>query len=159
MYIVNNCADDKNRGRVVVLKAFGQPNLRLFPGHNKIPNGLDLDSYFDSIVAKAHLEKNLTVIDHEGIPSDSKAQAIAAMEKNATLNREKAKVPVVVPKEVSENDLLKMATDMAMKMAGPMAKKMAKEIMAEAAEAAKVKIPEATEKVQLPKMTKTNKDK
>lgn len=73
---------------VIVLKAVGQPDLRLFPGYNKIgvKSEKDLEPYLNSKVAKAVFKESLKFSSDE-LDSDDMAQAQEAKKKNDALNK------------------------------------------------------------------------
>lgn len=71
---------------VVVLKAVGMPNLRLFPGHNTVGES-GIENYFTNKAAKAHQKNNLLVVKSESVSAEDKIQADKAKEKNDQLNR------------------------------------------------------------------------
>lgn len=71
---------------VIVLKAAGMPNLRLFPGYNTVKEA-GLKKYFTSLAAKAHQKINLIIVESEVLTAEDKIQADKAEEKNARLNK------------------------------------------------------------------------
>lgn len=71
---------------VIVLKAAGMLNLRLFPGYNQVQeNGIK--KYFTSPAAKAHQKENLIIVESEKLTAEDRIQADKAKEKNDLLNR------------------------------------------------------------------------
>ncbi|MCK5025061.1 MAG: hypothetical protein KAS15_00610 [Nanoarchaeota archaeon] len=79
--IINN-----QKKAVIVLKAIGMPNLRLFPGYNQVDeNGVE--RYFTNPAAKAHQKVNLAVVKSEALTAENKIQAKKAKEKNDHLNK------------------------------------------------------------------------
>jgi len=79
--IINN-----QKKAVIVLKAIGMPNLRLFPGYNQVDeNGVE--KYFTNSAAKAHQKINLMVVKSEALTAENKIQAEKAKEKNDHLNK------------------------------------------------------------------------
>ncbi|RLB93614.1 MAG: hypothetical protein DRH26_03500 [Deltaproteobacteria bacterium] len=87
---------------VIVLKAIGMPNLRLFPGHNTVEKK-GFDEYFTNPAAKAHREKNLTMPRSGDITPDEQRQADKAQEKNAQLNKAQ-RVVKAQSKVLAKND-------------------------------------------------------
>lgn len=81
MIIINN-----KLKAVVVLKAVGMPNLRLFPGYNTV-NEKGIKNYFTNKAAIAHQKDNLLVVKTESVSAEDKIQADKAKEKNDQLNR------------------------------------------------------------------------
>lgn len=82
MFIINN-----KTAHVIVLKAMGLPNLRIFPGHNSVKEK-DLEAYTDgNAAAKSQLENNITRVDDSGITHEMRIEAEAAKEKNEMLNK------------------------------------------------------------------------
>jgi len=72
---------------VIVLKAMGMPNLRLFPGYNRVKEE-GLEHYFhDNKAALAQKEKNLKVVELDAGDIEGRNQAKKAEEKNARLNK------------------------------------------------------------------------
>jgi len=71
---------------VIVLKAVGMQNLRLFPGYNTVEEK-GLDKYFQNKAALAHQKMNLDVVKTESITAEEKKLANKAKEKNARLNK------------------------------------------------------------------------
>lgn len=74
--------------RVLVFKAFGQPVLRLLPGYNNLPEGVeDLRPYFEgNVAAQAMAEESLELVDRK-LTAEQAAQAVAAKAKNDKLNK------------------------------------------------------------------------
>lgn len=79
--IINN----KTKG-VIVLKAIGMSNLRLFPGYNTVEEE-GLDKYFQSKAAKAQQKTNLAVVKSDDVTTEEKKLADKAKQKNARLNK------------------------------------------------------------------------
>jgi hypothetical protein len=95
--------------KVIVLKALGNPDLRLFPGHNNVDveNWEELKPYVSSKAAKGLLngytrvipgfqgeppqkkkiDSALEVVGLENLDSEEKTEAAAAQEKNDILNK------------------------------------------------------------------------
>ena len=71
---------------VIVLKAAGMLNLRLFPGYNQV-NENGIKKYFNNPAAKAHQKENLVVVKSEATTAEDKIQADKAKEKNDILNK------------------------------------------------------------------------
>lgn len=71
---------------VIVLKAIGLPNLRLFPGYNTVEEK-GLDKYFQSKAALAQQKTNLAVVKSEDATTEEKKLADKAKEKNVRLNK------------------------------------------------------------------------
>ena len=71
---------------VIVLKAIGMPNLRLFPGYNTVEEE-GLDKYFQSKAAMAQQKMNLSVVKSDEATVEEKKMADKAKEKNARLNK------------------------------------------------------------------------
>lgn len=81
MYIINKTK------AVRVLKSYGKPALRLFPGFNTIPEKVDLADYLSTPVAKAVAKECLEIV--ETAAPDKMEEGKAAMRKNIALNKEK----------------------------------------------------------------------
>ena len=71
---------------VIVLKAIGMPNLRLFPGYNTVEEE-GLDKYFQSKAALAQQKDSLSVVKSEDVTTEEKKLADKAKVKNARLNK------------------------------------------------------------------------
>lgn len=80
----------KNKAKkVVVLKSLGNPDLRLFPGHNNVEVGelADLKPYLSSFVAKAVFKKYLKITNCDDLTALELKGASSAKEKNDMLNK------------------------------------------------------------------------
>jgi len=72
---------------VIVLKAVEMPVLRLFPGHNTVEQK-GLDKYFDgNPAAEGQRERNLSIVNPDGLTQEMKEKADKAKEKNDALNK------------------------------------------------------------------------
>lgn len=73
---------------VKVLKALGLPNLRLFPGPNKVDRE-NISDYFKGNIAAQSLQKDGTLIEvnEDGLSTDEKTIADRSKEKNDELNK------------------------------------------------------------------------
>ena len=82
MIVINNTA------HVIVLKAHGELPLRLFPGHNTVEEK-SLEKYMkNNPAAQGFAEKNLKIVNKDGISMDELAEAKRAKEKNDKLNKD-----------------------------------------------------------------------
>lgn len=73
--------------RVIVFKAHGMPNLRIFPGHNTV-NEEGFKNYFeDNKAAQAQQKDYLSAVEPSGLSSDEKIIADRAKTKNDDLNK------------------------------------------------------------------------
>ena len=79
--IINN----KTKG-VIVLKAVGMQNLRLFPGFNTVEEE-GLKGYFKGKAALAHQKRNLAVVKSDEVTAEEKKLADKAQKKNERLNK------------------------------------------------------------------------
>lgn len=94
----------KNKAKaVIVLKAVGLPNLRLFPGHNTVDEK-EIGKYFEGNPAALGQQKmNLSVIEGESLNPEDKKEADAAKKKNEILNRAQ-RIVKIQKKALDKND-------------------------------------------------------
>ena len=81
---------------VKVLKAYGKPDLRLFPGHNDVSD-VKLEDYFKSAVAKGMKKECLKQINQDGLTPEEVEAAKASKKKNEKLN--KSRKTIIKPKK------------------------------------------------------------
>jgi len=95
----------KNKAKaVIVLKAVGLPNLRLFPGHNTVDEKV-IGKYFeDNPAALGHQKMYLTVIESGELNPEDKKEADAAKKKNEILNKAQ-RIVKAQKKTLSQNDI------------------------------------------------------
>ena len=107
--IINNKTE-----AVIVLKAVGLPNLRLFPGYNTVEEK-GLEKYFTGVAAKAHQKKNLSVVKSDEVTTEEKKLADRAKVKNAKLNKAqrvvKAQNETLVKNDKTISDQAKLISD------------------------------------------------
>ena len=88
---------------VIVLKAVGLQNLRLFPGYNTVDQS-KIEKYFEGNPAAAgHKKMSLSVVEGGELTADDKAKADKAKEKNELLNKAQ-RVIQKNKKELSKNN-------------------------------------------------------
>ena len=79
--------------KVVVFKSIGLPPLRVFPGFNEIPEGLD-QYLINNPAASAHAKKKLEFTEKSKLKSDDVKNAELAKIKNDELNKAKKIIKV-----------------------------------------------------------------
>ena len=93
----------KNEAKsVIVLKAIGLKNLRLFPGYNTVDEN-EIGKYFEgNPAAKGHKKMSLSTVDGGELTAEEKKKADQAKEKNELLNKAQ-RVIQKNKKEMSQN--------------------------------------------------------
>lgn len=88
---------------VIVLKAYGLPVLRIFPGHNNVKKE-NLESYFKNDAAKGQRKIHLSVVGDSDLNFEDKAQAAAAKKKNDILNKAQVTIKAQTANITKKND-------------------------------------------------------
>lgn len=92
-----------NAKAVIVLKAIGLPNLRLFPGYNTVDEK-EIGKYFEgNPAAKGQQKMYLSVVEGESINPEDKIEADKAKKKNELLNKAQ-RVVKAQKKSLAKND-------------------------------------------------------
>jgi len=88
---------------VIVLKAIGMPNLRLFPGYNKVQE-TGIENYFKgNRAAQAHKKDNLAMVESDAMTAEDRIQAEKSEAKNAELNKAQRVIKVQNEKLVKDD--------------------------------------------------------